>query len=1506
MNKIYKVVRCHATGQSIVVSELAKGQGKTKVNAKGIRLPFKATLALVLGSAGSAWAACAPMGVGEINCFGAGEAYVANDGDSFTRLRVNATTGNGSIELNNNTFTNTTTAPPIVTVGVSAVAGNVSINVKGDNTLTAVDSGSTSLWAVANGGGEARITVGQDAILNISNLNPGSNTGDGIEVSGSSGYVEHLGSGKVTVYGGHGVFATATGVNGVADVKLGKNVVIETQGNGNNGIDAHTSSTGTIKVVTDAQITTSGDNAKGIFADALTNNDGIAIVNTGNISTTGRFSDGIIVAPLAGLSGSGKIAVNNSGNITTSNTGVPIGGRGAHAIYTLIDNNGTASQGIDINQTGGTLSTTGYDSHGILALSDAASGDINITVSDTIIDVKHRNSDAIDVQRQSSGNINDVSHVNINVTTNGGEFKVLDSTVAPSGGANYGIVAIQYDAAAGDIRITNNGTKISTGVGADGTGANSDAISAHFMNNTATGNISIMNNGKLSTQAANASTIKAVNNGSGSIDIINKEYLSVIGNDASAIKATSAGSGDIVIHHAKGASITSTGNTVAGSRTDAIHGYKSNTATGDITIYVDGDISTNATNRGAAAYAQHQGVGNATVIGTGNITASASYAGTNLYSYGLAATVSDGGGGTPAAGNATVGYSQGTIRTAGEQAFALYAGVVGQYGNTRVENSGTLETTGNSSHGIWARNETTDPASVTNGNTVVINTGDIATSGNTASGIYGNSTHTLGIYNSASITTNGSDPLANAHGISGAIQAGGKMDITNDGTIHIKGNSSRGILASGADGATITVTNNGEIRHDAATAHQYGIEVLGGDNTTKIINNNGTIRGGNFGIVAWNGFGAHTGGKSIVNIGSQGVVDAGNGITVDMSDENTINIANGGRVNGKTYALFLRSDGVATPTDTVNNAGTITSNQDFALATAFAGAGATINLNNLSSGQMTGVVTINRASTVHIENEGQWNLRKFTDTNADGVRVNKEIAVSDFGVGGTNSVTNASSGTLRLSKANGNTNTPSTVGEYIPVGALSITNAGTVHGQLLNLNTFVNKGKIDLTDNQQAGDVLVISGNTVAGVYNAATANTYVSDGGSVHLDSVMNKGGSISQSDILVLDDVTIGGGGATKVHINAVGGSGALTEGDGIKIIEVLGTQSAGAFATAAPITYGLYEYVLAQGTGANANNWFLQNAIRKNGSTTALISPVVGAYLGNQYAAGHMFTQSIVDRRDAVWAPDSSAWMRVNHNKTEMDTINGSQSTEIKGTMIQLGADVGRWGDTRLGVFGGYGNSKINNESKATGSQADGKVDGYHLGVYGSWIPEASDNLYVDLWGQYAWFDNKLTGAAQQGQDIKYDSSAITLSAEVGYGFQVAQSENLNWMLEPHAQVTYTFFSTDDFTDANNTRFSDGSGDGFRSRLGARLYGTGKTGVGVSPFIETNWLHDATDNKVSLLGQHNAKADNAKDLAEVKLGFEGHFNQNLSAWVHVGGQWGNKNFTRYEGQIGLGYKW
>ena len=199
-----------------------------------------------------------------------------------------------------------------------------------------------------------------------------------------------------------------------------------------------------------------------------------------------------------------------------------------------------------------------------------------------------------------------------------------------------------------------------------------------------------------------------------------------------------------------------------------------------------------------------------------------------------------------------------------------------------------------------------------------------------------------------------------------------------------------------------------------------------------------------------------------------------------------------------------------------------------------------------NNGTITGFVTLTGTSS--FVNNGSFNLRHFADTTGDGVRDTVRVAVSDLG--GPNS-TFTNTGTLALLGAPGATTLDST-GQYLPRGNTvnSMALGGPVQGQLLGTTTFTNAGVIDLQRNPAVGDVLVITGGTVAGT---AGGGTFVSNGGSLLLDTVLNSGAP-SQSDVLVIDGVNVGAGGPTRISVNNVGGAGDLTVGDGILVVEGL----------------------------------------------------------------------------------------------------------------------------------------------------------------------------------------------------------------------------------------------------------------------------------------------------------------------------------------------------------------
>ena len=209
-----------------------------------------------------------------------------------------------------------------------------------------------------------------------------------------------------------------------------------------------------------------------------------------------------------------------------------------------------------------------------------------------------------------------------------------------------------------------------------------------------------------------------------------------------------------------------------------------------------------------------------------------------------------------------------------------------------------------------------------------------------------------------------------------------------------------------------------------------------------------------------------------------------------------------------------------------------------------------------------------------ILNNGTFNLRHFADTTGSG-RDTLRVAIADLGDGPNNSFTN--NGTLRLAAVTGATTLDST-GQYLPLGnpnnAMAL--GGPLQGHLIGVQTFTNSGIIDLQSNPVAGDVLVITGARQAGLAPAQPIagvpgpGTFISNGGVLRLDTVLNQGGAATRSDTLVVDGTSVGAGGPTSMVIRNAGGTGALTLGDGILVAEVLNPalSASGAFSlTAAP---------------------------------------------------------------------------------------------------------------------------------------------------------------------------------------------------------------------------------------------------------------------------------------------------------------------------------------------------
>ena len=204
------------------------------------------------------------------------------------------------------------------------------------------------------------------------------------------------------------------------------------------------------------------------------------------------------------------------------------------------------------------------------------------------------------------------------------------------------------------------------------------------------------------------------------------------------------------------------------------------------------------------------------------------------------------------------------------------------------------------------------------------------------------------------------------------------------------------------------------------------------------------------------------------------------------------------------------------------------------------------------------------------------------------------VAKADLGEGPSNSFTN--NGTLRLATVTGATKLDST-GQYLPLDNPNNKMAlgGPLQGQMIGVATFTNSGIIDLQSNPAAGDVL--ADHRRAAAAGVAGPGTFISNGGSLKLDTVLNEGGPATHSDTLVVDGTTVGAGGATKISVLNAGGAGAETVRDGILVVQVLDPprSAPGVFALSVPeLRAGAFDYDLFHGGvgGSNPADWFLRS--------------------------------------------------------------------------------------------------------------------------------------------------------------------------------------------------------------------------------------------------------------------------------------------------------------------------
>ncbi|MGF6906925.1 autotransporter outer membrane beta-barrel domain-containing protein [Fusobacterium sp. PH5-44] len=318
-----------------------------------------------------------------------------------------------------------------------------------------------------------------------------------------------------------------------------------------------------------------------------------------------------------------------------------------------------------------------------------------------------------------------------------------------------------------------------------------------------------------------------------------------------------------------------------------------------------------------------------------------------------------------------------------------------------------------------------------------------------------------------------------------------------------------------------------------------------------------------------------------------------------------------------------------------------------------------------------------------------------------------------------------------------------------------------------------------------------------------------------------------------------------------------------------------------------------------------------------------PEVGSYLSNSMAVNNLFVHGFHDRlgenqkfsKKYNREKNTDIWTRNVGNYSSFGDSSNQLKTSTNGYALQVGGNLLHWNHSDnnflLGIMGGFGFNNSTTNSNRTSYISKGNVEGYSLGLYGSWYTNKDDrlNYYADTWITYSWFDNEVNGEKLKTE--KYRSKGLTYSIEGGFDYQITKNmeSKTKYYIQPKAQLIYMGVDTKDHVENNGTLVSVSGKGNIQSRVGAKFYmnKTHSTRKGVNkfqPFVEATWVHNTKDYSVSMDGVKTKQRGN-KDLFEAKIGADINLQSDLNIYANVAQQWGKKGYKNTKLTVGIKYR-
>ncbi|MDD2056917.1 autotransporter outer membrane beta-barrel domain-containing protein [Pseudomonas sp. GD03860] len=487
----------------------------------------------------------------------------------------------------------------------------------------------------------------------------------------------------------------------------------------------------------------------------------------------------------------------------------------------------------------------------------------------------------------------------------------------------------------------------------------------------------------------------------------------------------------------------------------------------------------------------------------------------------------------------------------------------------------------------------------------------------------------------------------------------------------------------------------------------------------------------------------------------------------------------------------------------------------------------------------------------------------------------------------------------------------------------------------------------------------------VGGSFKNLTVNNYHGDNGTIALNTYLYTDNS--PSDKLVVDGGTADG--SSNLMIKNAGGPGALTQGNGIMVVDAVNgaTTDTEAFRLLNRVKAGPYEYTLhrASQDDSNGEAWYLRstkdadpvdpvkpvdpvnpvNPVNPVDPLDPVVNPVpdtpVRPQVPNYRAETSLYralpsmllhySHAMVDtlhervgeeRRLATdplpgeavdtYGP-SLGWGRLIYRKGEQDLGDGA-SADYRIHAFQVGADLYRNDDIdgstdQAGLSLSIGRIAGSVEHNDGANAGDDLLRAYGVGGY--WTHFGPEGWYLDGVLQFNQFDLKTSPNDLDG--LKTRARGVTASLEAGYPFHAEKDKDLH--VEPQAQVIVSKIKVDDTHDeASDVRFDDV--DSLTGRIGVRIDkdwfredDKGKihrTNAWVRPSVWHEFKGKAKTEFSSADGYIPFGTDMSGTWGEMNMGVDYQVNERTTVTGSLGYQKAFGEDSRsYEGMIGIKVK-